>query len=133
MSDYCLVEDNKVTYCGGVPINWRNVTGLHLASDAELKEKGWLPFTKQVVSLSKYEVRDGVEYTINADGVVGVEQKRAMTDDEKASHDKDVANSYITSREVGYGMWREQLDMMYHSMDDWKAHCKAIKDKYPKP
>lgn len=31
------------------------------------------------------------------------------------------------------GSWRDQLDMMYHDFDDWKAKVKAIKDKHPKP
>ena len=130
---YCLVEDNKVTDGPkSIPKNWRNVTRLDLASDAELKEKGWLPFTQQTVDLSDYEVKDGVKYTISEDGVVGVEQKRTMTKAEKAIHDENVANAYKTPRLIEYGTWEDQLDMMYHSMDDWKAHCKAVKDKYPK-
>ncbi len=31
---------------------------------------------------------------------------------------------------IGFG---EQLDMIYHDMDGWKARIKSIKDKYPKP
>ena len=31
------------------------------------------------------------------------------------------------------GTWRDQLDMIYHDIDDWKAKVKAIKDKRPKP
>ena len=31
---------------------------------------------------------------------------------------------------IGLG---EQLDMIYHDMDGWKARIKSIKDKYPKP
>ena len=133
MGNYCLVENNKVTYRGGLPKNWRNVTGLHLASDAELKEKGWLPYSEETVSLSKYELKDGTKDTITADSVVGVEQKRAMTDAEKASVDEISAIKYQSQRRPEYGEWENQLDMMYHSMDDWKAHVKAVKDKYPKP
>ena len=133
MSSYCLVEDNKVTYCGGVPKSWRNVSGLHLASDAELKEKGSLPFVKQPATISKYETTDGTEFKIEVDRVVGVEKKRAMTDNEKSEYDQQVATEYQRSRQPEYKSWEEQLDMMYHSMDDWKAHCKAVRDKYPKP
>ena len=44
MANYCLVENGVVTLGPtGIPRNWRNVSGLHLASTAELKEKGWLP------------------------------------------------------------------------------------------
>jgi hypothetical protein len=31
------------------------------------------------------------------------------------------------------GDWGDQLDMIYHDIDDWKAKVKAIKDKYTKP
>ena len=31
---------------------------------------------------------------------------------------------------IGIG---EQLDMIYHDIDAWKAKIKAVKDKYPKP
>ena len=133
MSNYCLVEDNKVTYCGGLPKSWKNVSGLHMSSDAELKEKGWLPYVEQPATKSKYEIGDGWEHKIEADRVVGVENKRAMTDGEKTAHDRHIATEYQRDRHDRYGPWEVQLDMMYHSMDDWKAHCKAIKDKYPKP
>ena len=133
MSSYCLVEDNKVTHCGGLPKSWKNVSGLHMASDEELKEKGWLPFVEQPATLSKYEIPDGSEFKIEADRVVGVGKKRAMTDNEKSEHDHYVATEYQRSRQPEYKSWEEQLDMMYHSMDDWKAHVKAVKDKYPKP
>ena len=133
MSNYCLVENNEVTRCGGLPTNWRNVTGLHLSSDAELKEKGWLPYVEQLATPSTYETTDGIEYTIEADRVIGIEQKRAMTDEEKSAYDNTMATQYKYDRQPKYGTWGEQLDMMYHSMDDWKAHVKAVKDKYPKP
>jgi hypothetical protein len=133
MSYYCFVEDNKVTHCGEVPKNWRNVTRLDLASDAELKEKGWLPYIEQPITLSTYEVRDGTEFKIEVDRVVGIEKKRAMTDKEKSEQDQQIATQYQRDRRPKYGDWEEQLDMMYHSMDDWKAHCKAVRDKYPKP
>jgi hypothetical protein len=31
------------------------------------------------------------------------------------------------------GDWREQLDMIYHNMDEWKERVKQIKDRYTKP
>jgi hypothetical protein len=133
MGLYALVEDDTVTSVGDLPKNWRNVSGLNLASTSELKEKGWLPYSLTVVELGTYEAKDGLKYTINADDVVGVEQKRDMTDDEKTAKDLEIATQYQRDRLNLYGRWEEQLDMMYHSMDDWKAHVKAVKDKYPKP
>jgi hypothetical protein len=31
------------------------------------------------------------------------------------------------------GGWQQQLDMMFHDFDGWRAAVKAIKDRYPKP
>lgn len=52
------------------------------------------------------------------------------------------ANDYFTSQEYvslrtraynkNLGGWREQLDMIYHDIDDWKTKVKAIKDANPK-
>jgi hypothetical protein len=38
-------------------------------------------------------------------------------------------NAYISE----LGDWGDQLDMIYHDIDDWKAKVKVIKDKYTKP
>ena len=37
-------------------------------------------------------------------------------------------NSYIEE----LGGWQQQLDMIYHDIDAWRAAVKAIKDRYPK-
>ena len=47
------------------------------------------------------------------------------------------ANQYKRDRQLAYlkdiGSWEEQLDMIYHNIDNWKAEVKKIKDKYQKP
>ena len=35
-------------------------------------------------------------------------------------------------RKISYGSWNEQLDEIYHNIDDWKARIKKIKDDNPK-
>lgn len=136
MTGYALVEDGAVTYVGGVPKSWRNVSGLHLASDAELKEKGWLPFTETVVEISKYEVKNGTNYVISADGVVGAEQKRDMTDDEKTAKDASDAVAYKQLRKMKYDQLN-QYELMYddkvNSTDKWGEAIEAIKKAHPKP
>ena len=54
----------------------------------------------------------------------------AMIVEMKADYD---AKDYQRKRKPEYKSWEEQMDLMYHSMDDWKSHVKAVKDKYPKP
>jgi hypothetical protein len=136
MSNYALVEDGAVTKVGGLPKSWRNVSGLHLSSDAELKEKGWLPFTETVASITKYQVKDGTKFTINADSVVGVEQKREMTADEKKAKDADDAVAYKQLRKNKYDELN-QYELMYddkvNSTDKWGEAIEAIKTAHPKP
>ena len=40
---------------------------------------------------------------------------------------------YQRDRAVAYDPIPEQLDQIYHDMDDWKKRIKSVKDKYPKP
>ena len=40
---------------------------------------------------------------------------------------------YKDDRKMAYDPIPEQLDQIYHNIDDWKAKIKAVKDKYPKP
>ena len=94
--NYCLVEEGKITDGPRrLPKSWRNVSGLSLASNAELKEKGWLPYSETLVTVATDEVKLTTTFVISADGVAGTENKRNMTDAEKASYVIDVAHSEI--------------------------------------
>ena len=98
--NYCLVEDgNIIEGPRGLPKSWRNVSGLNLASDVELKEKGWLPYSDTLVTIGEYEVRLATTFVVSADGVAGTENKRDMTDAEKASYVIDVARNEINKLE----------------------------------
>ncbi len=39
---------------------------------------------------------------------------------------------YIEKRLADYPPFGEQLDMIYHDMDNWRSVIKSIKEKYPK-
>ena len=41
-------------------------------------------------------------------------------------------NKIDATRKTSYGSWNEQLDEIYHNIDDWKARIKAVKDSNPK-
>ena len=41
--------------------------------------------------------------------------------------------SYAEKRKKEYPDIGEQLDMIYHDMDAWRACIRQIKEKYPKP
>jgi len=100
MGNYCLVEEGKITDGPrSLPKSWRNVSGLPLASDAELKEKGWLPYSETLATIATDEVKLVTTFVISADGVAGTENKRNMTDAEKASYVIDVAQNEINQLE----------------------------------
>ena len=98
--NYCLVEDGKITDGPrSLPKSWRNVSGLHLATDAELKEKGWIPFSETLVTVGSYEVKLPTTFVVSADGVAGTENKRDMTDAEKSAKDSNNAKGEIRNLE----------------------------------
>ena len=110
MSLYCFVENGKAGYTGSLPPRWRNISGLNLASDADLKGFGWLPYTEENATIGKYEVRNGTSYTITADSVVGAEQKRDMTTDEKTAKDADDAVAYKQLRKMKYNQLKPSVN-----------------------
>lgn len=61
--------------------------------------------------------------------------KKEFEDKKKELEKQYADNEYQRKRleeynAIGLG---EQLDMIYHDIDAWKAKIKAVKDKYPKP
>lgn len=44
----------------------------------------------------------------------------------------EIRDAHVWKRIRAYPNIEEQLDMIYHDIDNWKATIKAVKDKYPK-
>ena len=129
---YCLIEDGKITDGPrSLPKSWRNVSGLHLATNAELKEKGWLPYSETLVTTGEYEVKVETTFVVSADGVAGTENKRDMTDEEKASRVISVAKDVITRLESQETPRRlaEALPDDAGGSADGRAWLKANRDK----
>jgi|TARA_R100000479_G_C6250858_1_gene152336 hypothetical protein len=57
---------------------------------------------------------------------ISLEMERLKTEYEANQYQRDRLKEYNA---IGLG---EQLDMIYHDIDGWKAKIKAVKDKYPK-
>ena len=70
--------------------------------------------------------KDGNSVTID-EAKVAQEVKRLQAEYDANQYQRDRLKEYNA---IGLG---EQLDMIYHDMDGWKAKIKAVKDKYPKP
>jgi len=80
---YALVENNSVTqFLPTLPTTWENISGLHLASLAELQAWGWLPVVTTETIPANDEVRDTDEVTIEAERVVVVQRVRAKNKEE---------------------------------------------------
>ena len=58
--------------------------------------------------------------------------KLVKVDYEKVNKEYE-KQDYARSRAVAYDPIPEQLDQIYHNMDNWKDRIKAVKAKFPKP
>jgi|TARA_R110000822_G_scaffold75510_2_gene181659 hypothetical protein len=81
---YALVENGSVTRIGGLPKNWKNVSGLRMADDATLLSLGWYPVVETNVTAGANEVKTPDTVTVVDNTVTKVEQVRTMTDEEIA-------------------------------------------------
>ena len=92
---------------------------LALAPDAEVSVNG--------------ESLDGIIWHDGNPNKITNDQITAKQAELKTAYDN---NKYQRDRQVAYlkdvGSWEEQLDMIYHDIDNWKAEIKKVKDKYPK-
>ena len=66
-----------------------------------------------------------------------IESLAQPTDEQLASYET-AANTAESNAQVDatrrseYGSWNEQLDEIFHSIDDWKARIQTIKNNNPK-
>tara|TARA_Y100001951_G_C11204647_1_gene219215 strand:+ start:317 stop:760 length:444 start_codon:yes stop_codon:yes gene_type:complete len=72
MSNYVHITDGVIDEGpGGLPKAWKNVSGLNLNTDVELKDKGWLPVEEIVPPYDNIlAYRVGYNIDIQADKVV---------------------------------------------------------------
>jgi hypothetical protein len=79
------------------------------------------------------ESLDGITWHDGNPNNITNDQITAKQAELKTAYDN---NKYQRDRQLAYlkdvGSWEEQLDMIYHDIDNWKAEIKKVKDKYPK-
>ena len=94
---YAHVEDGVITYRGGLPKTWRNISGLNLSEgdDVYLKTLGWVPYIEVSVEYGVDELPDGEDTVITETKVTATAKKRAMTDDEKTDRTNTQAENEI--------------------------------------
>ena len=84
-----------------------------------------------------HKLVDGVKVDLTAEEIAKLNAKDEIENkkiaDAKTIYDN---NKYERDREAEYlstlGNWQDQLDMIYHDIDAWKAKIKKIKDDNPK-
>ena len=84
-----------------------------------------------------HKLVDGVKVDLTAEEISELNAKDEIENkkiaDAKIIYDN---NKYQRDREAEYlstlGNWQDQLDMIYHDIDAWKAKIKKIKDDNPK-
>ena len=84
-----------------------------------------------------HKLVDGVKVDLTAEEIAKLNAKDEIENkkiaDAKTIYDN---NKYQRDREAEYlstlGNWQDQLDMIYHDIDAWKARIKKIKDDNPK-
>jgi len=84
-----------------------------------------------------HKLVDGVKVDLTAEEIAKLNAKDEIENkkiaDAKTIYDN---NKYQRDREAEYlstlGNWQDQLDMIYHDIDAWKAKIKKIKDDNPK-
>ena len=84
-----------------------------------------------------HKLVDGVKVDLTAEEIAKLNAKDEIENkkiaDAKTIYDN---NKYQRDREAEYlstlGNWQDQLDMIYHDIDVWKAKIKKIKDDNPK-
>ena len=84
-----------------------------------------------------HKLIDGVKIDLTAEEIAELNAKDEIENkkiaDAKIIYDN---NKYQRDREAEYlstlGNWQDQLDMIYHDIDAWKAKIKKIKDDNPK-
>ena len=84
-----------------------------------------------------HKLVDGVKVDLTAEEIAKLNAKDEIENkkitDAKTIYDN---NKYQRDREAEYlstlGNWQDQLDMIYHDIDAWKAKIKKIKYDNPK-
>jgi hypothetical protein len=98
---YAHVEDGVIDYRGGLPRNWRNISGLDKSDGdaAYLKPLGWIPLIEVGTVIGEDETTDGEEVVIGSDDVTVTALKRSMTAGEITDRTQSEALSEINRLE----------------------------------
>jgi len=114
MADYCHVTAGTVDEGPrSLPKAWRNVSGLHFLSDADLKPLGWLPEEK--IGFAPFDpvtqIRTGLVTDIQAAKVVSTYTVRAKTAQEITDEAEVAAEADVGAEPIREALVDTLLDL----------------------
>lgn len=91
-----------------------------------------------MIQQALHNLRPGSQWSVDGEtyeGVIWHDDTIPPTKQEVADEMAKLAqaNTYYTNRLNAYPPLAEQLDMIFHDIDNWRATIKAIKEQFPKP
>lgn len=130
---YAFVENNVIVKGPtSVPKSWKNITGFHLMSDAELKLHGWLPWNFIEISVDSDEVYGQSIIEITADAVVETQTKRKKTADELAEESRQKAENVREKRNglLANSDWTQLSDapLTTEQKTAWTLYRQVLRD-----
>lgn len=134
--NYCFVENNVIVEGPrGLPRSWRNISGLNLLSNDDLRALGWLP-----VRIDEGAVDDkyvGSMFVINPYDVVEVKmwvpytaEEKLEIENQKAQQIRDERNQLLSSSD-----WTQLNDTPLDNTAKvaWTSYRQALRDVPSQP
>ena len=125
---YAQIENGQVSNIGPLPKSWRNISGLHLATDEELKRWGWLPVVVTETVYAPGQTRDTDQINIEEDRVVIVHRVRPKTPEEITTDWRDLRTT--RDHELHQSDWTQANDSPLSNVEkeEWAAWRRALRD-----
>ena len=125
---YAQIENGQVSNIGPLPKSWRNISGLHLATDEELKRWGWLPVVVTETVSAPGQTRDTDQINIEEDRVVIVQRVRPKTPEEITTDWRDLRTT--RDHELHQSDWTQANDSPLSNVEkeEWAAWRRALRD-----
>ena len=137
---YAHIEDVVITHMGALPKKWRNISGLDKSkgNDAYLKTLGWVPLTTINVSVTRDQVYEPNQITVNKDSegvpesIVSKQIIREMTIAEKRNRDNTIIEAirYTRTERLGRCDWTMLTDskLSEEKKTAWANYRQELRD-----
>ena len=137
---YAHVENGSVIYMGGLPRNWRHISGLDKSegNNEFLNTLGWVPLNETNVTPNRDQKLDTDVITINKDGdgnpvsVDLVHRVKNLTNEEKTARDEShiMALRFLRTEKLEECDWTMISDspLLDSQKAEWISYRQALRD-----